>query len=229
VSAGRVSVVMTARDRERYVGAATESILRQSPAPYEVIVVDDGSRDGTLRELAQFGDAIRVLGQPPRGHAAGLNRGLAATRGDLIAFLDSDDLWTDRSLGSRMERLALEDQPDGVYGRIEQFVSPELEARSFRFDPFPPPTPLLQALLIRRSVADAVGPFDESLSTASNIEWLARAQAAGIRLVAIDALVGRRRIHRTNLGLDLTSTKRDDLLRVVREHRRRMRGGSHPT
>jgi glycosyltransferase involved in cell wall biosynthesis len=228
VTADRVSVLMTARDRERYIGSAIDSILQQSQTPYEVVVVDDGSRDGTLRELERFGDAIRVLRQPPRGNAAGLNRAIAASSGHLLAFLDSDDLWTDHSLACRLDRLAEDDQPDGVYGRIEQFVSPELDPRRFRFDPSPPPTPLFDALLIGRSVADALGPLDEGLSTASNIDWLARGRAAGVRLVAIDALVARRRIHGTNMGLMLGDATRDDLLRLVRAHRHRMRGGSSP-
>jgi glycosyltransferase involved in cell wall biosynthesis len=221
-----ISAVMSVRDGERYLEQAIRSMLAQSRPVDEIIVVDDGSRDGTIRELERFGDAIRVLRQSPRGIAAGLNRGIAASRGDLLAFLDADDLWTTDAVARRLARLDRDDRPDGVYGRVEQFLDPDLDPQRFRFDPFPSVAPLLQALLIRRAAVDLVGPLDESFRTASNVDWLARAQEVGINLIAIPDMVGQRRIHGTNMGIQLGHSKRDDLLHVVRAHYRRGRDGS---
>ena len=87
-----VSVVIPTYNRQRFVRAAIDSALKQSRLPDEVIVVDDGSTDGTPEVLAEYDAPVRVIRQANRGRSAARNRGLRAARGDLILFLDSDDL-----------------------------------------------------------------------------------------------------------------------------------------
>jgi glycosyltransferase involved in cell wall biosynthesis len=84
---GLVSVVVPAFNAERYVAAAIESVLAQTYRPIEVLVVNDGSTDGTETVLKRFGDAITVLTQDNRGLARARNRGFLAARGEFIAFL----------------------------------------------------------------------------------------------------------------------------------------------
>ena len=86
-----VSVIMPVRDREWCVGRAIDGVLAQTYPNFELIVVDDGSTDGTPAILEAYGPAIRVIRQPPAGAYAARDRGLAAARGELIAFADSDD------------------------------------------------------------------------------------------------------------------------------------------
>src|SRR4051794_10354756 len=88
-----VSVIVPAYNYERYLSLAIESALAQTHSPLEVIVVDDGSTDDTPRVLAAYGDRIRAIRQPNQGAGAARNTGIAASRGDYLAFLDSDDLW----------------------------------------------------------------------------------------------------------------------------------------
>src|SRR5579883_2639009 len=90
----RVSCVVVAHDHERYVGRALESVFAQDyPRELvEVIVVDDGSTDGTPAELERYGDRIRLVRQENLGHLLAYSRGLAEADGDLIALLDGDDL-----------------------------------------------------------------------------------------------------------------------------------------
>lgn len=220
-----VSVVMTVRNGERHVAEAIASILSQSRPPMEIVVVDDGSTDATVGVLADFGDAVRVVRQPARGAAAGLNRGVAMATGDVIAFLDADDVWTPDAIASRLERMDEADAPDGVFGRTTQFVSPELsvaESRRLRFGAEPTSAPLLGALVVRREVVERVGPFDESLSSAEGVDWVTRARDDGVRLVAIDDIVLRRRLHATNTGRTLPrEATLTALRRVVHEHHRR--------
>ncbi|MFM8862681.1 MAG: glycosyltransferase family 2 protein [Acidimicrobiia bacterium] len=221
-SPNHVSVVITVRNGERYLSAAVTSILEQSTPPAEIVVVDDGSTDDTVGVLAGFGDAVRLVRQSARGAAAGRNRGIAASSGDVLAFLDADDLWTPHSLARRLERLVEADAPDGVFGRTTQFVSPDLpehEAHRLRIRAEPASAPLLGALVVRREVAERVGPFDESWPSAHGVDWIARARDAGVRLVAIDDVVLHRRLHATNTGRALPrETTLSALRRVVHAH-----------
>src|ERR1039457_5929793 len=88
-----VSVIMPTYNRGYVVGEAIESILNQTYDNIEVVVVDDGSTDNTQEKLKEYGDRIRVVYQRNSGPAAARNRGIRAARGEIIAFLDSDDVW----------------------------------------------------------------------------------------------------------------------------------------
>ena len=83
-----VSVVIPAYNHERFVAAAVTSALEQTQPPIEVIVVNDGSTDGTVDRLSTFGSAIRVISQTNGGVSRARNAGIAATSGDLVAFLE---------------------------------------------------------------------------------------------------------------------------------------------
>jgi glycosyltransferase involved in cell wall biosynthesis len=222
-----VAVVIAVRDSERYVAEAIDSVLAQTVPPAEIVVVDDGSEDGTPAILARYGAAISVLRQAPSGQFAAVNRGIAASKSPLLAFLDADDLFTPSSIEVRLRRLVAADRPDAVFGRTEQFVSPELTAElaaRIKFDAGPMHGELFQTMLIRRVAFESVGPVEERLSTSSNIDWISRARARGIRSVEIDDVVARRRLHATNMGITHSSEKRDNLLEVIRAHHRRTRG-----
>ena len=97
-----ISAVIPVHDRERLVSRAIESALGQSRPPVEVVVVDDGSTDGTAAAVRRFEAGVRIVEQPNRGAAAARNRGVDETGADWIAFLDSDDYW----LPDHLERMA---------------------------------------------------------------------------------------------------------------------------
>ncbi len=104
-SSGLVSVVIPTYNRALHLGAAIESALGQTYRPLEVIVVDDGSTDGTADVVATFGSDVRYLHQPNGGVAAARNLGLRHARGEFIAFLDSDDRWQPWKLAAQVELL----------------------------------------------------------------------------------------------------------------------------
>lgn len=220
-----VSLVMPVRNCERYVGAAISSALAQSVPPREIVVVDDGSTDGTSAVLAGFGPPVRVLEQEPHGQFHATNRAVAATTAPVLAFLDADDLLTPDSLAVRIDRLLAEDAPEAVSGRTQQFISPELlpeAAERFRFDPRPVAGALFQTTLIRRDAFDRIGPLRSDLSTSANIDWMSRARAGALRLVGISDVVALRRLHDSNVGITRAVEKQGDLLTVVRAHRQRL-------
>src|SRR5262245_27132826 len=101
-----ISAVIPTYNRAPLVCDAVDSILRQSYRNIEIVVVDDGSTDDTLSKLARYGDQIRVITQSNAGPAAARNRGIAAARGEFVAFLDSDDLWLPTKIERQVSLLA---------------------------------------------------------------------------------------------------------------------------
>jgi len=99
----RISVVIPVFNGERFLGEAIRSALSQTLPPHEVLVIDDGSTDGSAGLAESFGPPVRVIRQENRGEAAARNHGIEAAEGDWIAFLDSDDVW-------KPEKLALQAQ-----------------------------------------------------------------------------------------------------------------------
>ena len=102
---GAVSVVLPAYNCEPYIRTAVESVLNQSYRPIELIVVDDGSTDGTMQALERFRHQLRVIRHDRAGAAAARNTGLKAASGEYIAFLDADDWWYSSRLSSQIAAL----------------------------------------------------------------------------------------------------------------------------
>ncbi len=99
----RVSAAITTFNQAPYIGDAIRSVLQQSYTDVEIIVVDDGSVDETPDVVAQFGHDVRYIRQRNRGVAGARNRAVEASRGELIAFLDGDDLWEPSKLARQVE------------------------------------------------------------------------------------------------------------------------------
>ena len=223
-----ISVIVPCYDAERYLGEALESACAQVPAPAEVIVVDDGSADGSASVAERFGPLVRCYRQAHRGIGATRNAGLAAARGALVAFLDADDIWTTGSLSCRLEALAGDTAAECAAGLIEQFISPELPDNVRRTLVCPPSVSrgrCAGSLLIRRTAFVRVGGFDESLRLGETLDWVARADAAGVVTHIIEQVVLRRRIHGANTGAR-DRHLRTDYLRVLKRSLERQRAAA---
>src|SRR5450759_1882450 len=99
----RVSVIIPSYNHERYIRQCVDSVLCQSRKDFEVIVVDDGSTDGTPDILRGFGEKITFIRQENRGTQAARNVGIQASTGEFVALLDSDDAWLPEKLQRQME------------------------------------------------------------------------------------------------------------------------------
>ena len=100
----KVSVIIPAYNAAPYLAETLASVFAQSYPDYEIIVVDDGSTDDTLAVLEQFADRITLIRKPNGGPASARNAGLRQARGELLAFLDGDDLWLPDKLAAQVER-----------------------------------------------------------------------------------------------------------------------------
>ena len=183
-----VSVTIPVYNRERSVKRAIDSVLAQTFKDIEVVVVDDGSTDGSAEILKSYGDAIRLIQQKNAGVGAARNAALRAAKGKWIAFLDSDDEWRPEKLEQQMK--AIEKYNAKVcYSRCvaEDGQSlPDLEdVTSTLKEPgiflVPDPVeflskarshPYMQSMLVEKQLFEATGPFDQTVHTADDTLWL---------------------------------------------------------
>jgi glycosyltransferase involved in cell wall biosynthesis len=226
-----VSVVMPCYNGERYLAEAIDSVLGQTYRPVELVVVDDGSTDGSRRIAQGYGDRIRWTQHDHSGISAARNRGIALASGEFLGFLDADDLWT----ADKLERQvgALRDDPalGMVSGEMEQFVSPELADRlesRIQFVDGAVSVRIPGSVLVRRSEFDRVGPFSTALTTGEFMDWVSRASAAGVKSAQLPGVVLRRRIHDANHGL-LRKDAQADYLKVVKAAMDRRRKEQNPS
>jgi glycosyltransferase involved in cell wall biosynthesis len=203
-----VSAVIPAYNAQDYVAEAIQSVLAQTYASVEIVVVDDGSEDQTGRVVRGFGPRVRFYRQAHRGPGAARNLGVAKTTGSLLAFLDADDTWMPDKLERQVEALQQFSDCSMVFGMVEQF------RQGGGADP-PQPGHLSGTMLLRREAFEKVGPLSEDLRAGEFIDWYARATELGLPSRLQDHVVLRRRIHDDNLGVRDHSA-RSDYLRVLK-------------
>jgi glycosyltransferase involved in cell wall biosynthesis len=194
-----ISVIIPAYNREAYISDAIESILRQTLPPAEIIVVDDGSTDRTAAIALSYGEKVRCISQENQGCGAARNTGLKEARGDLIAFLDSDDIWLDRKLELQSAYLAAHPEIDMAFCHMKPFLSPEINpADALKFDPREIPACNATTLLARRDVFIKAGQFPPGKNVTEFIPWFSSARDAGLTHHILPELLLLRRVHLTN-------------------------------
>ena len=192
----RVSVVITTYNYERFIAAAIESVLGQTVRPDEIVVVDDGSTDGTAPVVARYAArGVRYIRQTNQGAGAARNRGIRETRGDLIAFLDADDRWLPDKLARQLAHLRRYPAAGLVTGgewQVFGAARPPVRvrrrpARAARLYPRILIENLIgnpSLVLVRRACFARVGEFDEGLPLGQDWEmWIRIARAYRIGVV----------------------------------------------
>jgi glycosyltransferase involved in cell wall biosynthesis len=201
----KVSAIIAVYNGVDRLREAIASIRAQELAPFEIIVVDDGSTDGTAEVIASHGAALNALRQEHAGVSVAHNLALRHARGEAIAFLDHDDLWTPHALRSMVSLLQSDPAIDIVSGRVEmryeRSVPPSEEMRRCLVTTNRPY--MMHSLLIRRQVFDRVGNFDERLTHAQDVDWYMRARDLGVRFGFIPEVTMIYRMHETNMTRDV--------------------------
>lgn len=223
-----VSVILIVRNGERFLLQAIDSVRRQSYRPLELIVVAAPSTDGT-EALARAQPDVRYISQESPGIAAAYNLGIAAARGDFVAFISHDDLWLPEKLERQVGYLLEHPDTQYVVGHLRYFLEPGCAPpRGFRPQLLEGehPARVMETLLVRRSLYATVGVLDPGLRLAEDVDWFARAQDLGVRGAILPDLILHKRIHDTNASTD-ESVNTPALLAVLRQSiaRRRAAGG----
>jgi glycosyltransferase involved in cell wall biosynthesis len=203
-----ISVIIPTYNRASFLSEAIASVLgqdyfrrRDGARAFELLVIDDGSDDGTREVAAEFGEQVYYHAQPHRGVSAARNAGLELAKGETIAFLDSDDLWLKQKIGVQMAFFKA--FPDAKVSYTEEIwvrngarLNPHkkhAKPSGWIFDKVLPLCLLsLSSCLFRREVFDAVGGFDESLPVCEDYDLGIRiAQRYPIHLIPAPLIIKR--------------------------------------
>jgi glycosyltransferase involved in cell wall biosynthesis len=180
-----LSVVTPSFNTGRYLGAAIQSVIDQDWPGIDYIVMDGGSTDGSLDVLRSFGDRIRWVSEKDQGQSDAINRGFSRTRGDVLAWLNSDDTYAPGAVRTAMQFLAAHPDVAMVYGDADYIdadgkliapcahIEPFNRDRLFHYSDF-----IVQpAAFFRRSAFEAVGGLDVSLNWTMDYDlWMKLAE-----------------------------------------------------
>ena len=196
-----ISVIIPTYNRSHCIAEAIDSVAGQSYKNHEIIVVDDGSTDDTARLLAGYDGRLTALRMQHAGPSAARNAGIRAARGDYIAFLDSDDLWTPRKLEQQIGFFAK--TPDACICQTQEIwirngmrVNPMKKHKKYSGWIFKQCLPLCivspSAVMLHRSIFDRVGLFDETLPACEDYDlWLRIAPHYPIYLIDKPLIIKR--------------------------------------
>ena len=238
-SAPLVSVVIPAYNAERFLGEAIESVLTQDYAPVETIVVDDGSSDGTATIARSYAE-VELLVQKNSGPAAARNRGFAASRGEILAFHDADDLMTPDKLAIQVGELLANPAIGCVLAEQELLIEEGAElpfwAEGSNVPTVMPAKPAELAdepdvhpmtMVVRREVFKRVGGFDEEMRAAEDFDWMLRAAEDGVEFARLPRVLLKRRVHPSSLTQDAAAGRAGHFLALkkrIERHRARAAG-----
>jgi glycosyltransferase involved in cell wall biosynthesis len=215
-----ISVIIPVYNCDRYLSEAIESVLAQSYRPLEILIIDDGSIDNSAEIAKSFIPHIQYYYQPHNGPATAINYGINLSNGKFLAFLDSDDLWSDSNkLTKQMQVLQKYPSVDLVFSYVQQFISPELDEdykRKIDILHEIMPAYVRGGLLLKRETLLQVGYFSSDWHTVDFVDWYIRAKELGLKDLVIPEIYLKRRIHTTNISLE-KSGYRNDYARIIKK------------
>ncbi|MBR3627772.1 MAG: glycosyltransferase [Elusimicrobia bacterium] len=216
-----ISVMMPTYNNGKYIKQAIESIYAQNYNNMEIIVVDDGSTDNTREILNQYKD-VKYFYIEHKGISVARNMALEKSKGEYIAFLDSDDYWLPNKLNTQMQYF--KDHPDCqiVFTKYENiFENEELKKNKRAMhekaieDTF---KQYLPSTVLKKELFDKYGAFDEKFSGIEDAEFIYRISMKGINIKHyIDKVFYIRRIHGKNITLQQNRTIKSIITSILRK------------
>lgn len=203
----KISVITAVFNSRDTIAEALDSVLAQSHTDVELIVIDGGSTDGTLEILHGYGDRIdRLVSESDKGIYDALNKGIGLATGEVVGFLNSDDVFADTNSLACVASGFLGEDVDAVYGDLVYVNQDDIQkvVRYWKAGMFTlgllrngwmPPHP---SLYVRKSVYDRLGCFDTSYRIASDYECMLRFLKGGIRVVYVPRVLVRMRMGGTS-------------------------------
>lgn len=215
----KVSAVIPVYNGQAYVAEAIQSVLDQTLPPIECLVIDDGSADSTAEIVRRFGAQVTYVRQDRQGVAVARNHGATLARGEFVAFLDHDDVWTPAKLERQLQLLA-NDNPamilcalnvvdsNGTFVRTARLrARDDLITGMLMFDGTETVS-CSSTGLVRRSALVASGGFDVALSMSADWDLLLRMLLSG-GVAYVDEPLVAYRVHGTNMSRNIAAMERD--------------------
>lgn len=218
-----VSVIIPNYNYAHYLPETLDSVLAQTYPGVEIIVVDDGSRDDSTTVIRSYGDRVRLIEQKNQGVSAARNRGVQESSGELVAFLDADDVWLPKKLELQVQQildhpkvglvhcgLAQEDSAGKSLGILLDGMEGSVSKDMLLFNR----TVILGAgstSLLPRATFVAIGGFDTRLSTSADWDFCYRVALSHPVAFVPEALV-RYRVHGANMHSSIKLMEQDMLL-----------------
>lgn len=230
MSSPLVSVIMPVYNGEKYVSEAIQSVLAQESGPQEIIVVDDGSTDGSADVCASF-SSIRYIRQENQGVAMARNRAIENSTGEYFAFLDQDDRWASNKLTTQVEFLKGHPTVDYVLAQQQVYLDGTSEKPSWLKEELLKGEHTgyhLGTALIRRNVLENVGMFDPQYRIGSDSDWFLRAKDAEMKMAVLPDVLLYKRVHDKNESSRVQQSSRELLAQIRRSLHRRREGGGKP-
>jgi glycosyltransferase involved in cell wall biosynthesis len=204
----RVTVIIPVRDRSAMIVEAINSVLGQTCPPDEILVVDDGSVDGTVAAVETFGDAVTLLRADGVGPSGARNIGLDRATGEIIGFLDSDDLWLPTTVAAQTSLFEQRPDANAVWGLGQWQILAGGSALGPAGDGVIERISGPNSMMFRRSALERLGGFNPALRYAEDHDLMRRFRAAGMIMAEHDALVAIYRRHGGNLTEDRIAMRR---------------------
>lgn len=226
-----MTTIIPVKNGAAFIADALDSIARQALSPDEILIVDDGSTDNTANIVSQYAGsnpAIRLLEGPGKGPGPARNVALKQARGDIITFLDADDLWPADKLQVQIARMMQEPRVDVVSGYVRYFdkldrdtLAPADESRTndiFHVH--------LGAAIFRRAVFEELGEFHEEMTYSEDVDLILRIRESDFAMTILDHITLYYRRHEHAMTAKITQDEaRSFNMAIMRSMMRRKAAG----
>jgi glycosyltransferase involved in cell wall biosynthesis len=217
----RISVIIAVKNGERFLARAIESVLAQTVAADEFLVIDGQSTDDTAAVARKF--PIQYILQPDDGLANARNLGIRLARGEFIAFLDADDEWHAEKLEWQLR--AMRQEPILQYTTTWMQFRLEADAhanRARKAGTVPRECSTPSALMARRALFEQLGGFDPTYPIGCDVDWFIRARDNEIPTMTVPRVLLYKRLHQANLSGNIQQN-RQDMFQIAKQSIARQR------
>ena len=224
----RVSVLIPTYNAGRYLGAALQRVLGQTYQDFEIIVVDDGSEDDTAAVAARY-PQVRYFYNAHSGISVTRNLAISKAKGEMIAFLDADDMWAPDKLEKQVAYLDRYPECQLVFTLVENFFDGAADTMNQRQEQLLHSNVenCLPSCCIRRDVFEKYGVFREDYPYGEDTYWATKLWAAGINMKhCIQERLYIRRIHDSNISLTHRKVEQKDIMALMADAIREARKGN---
>lgn len=219
-----VSIVMPTRNHGHFIRESIDSVLSQSYDNVELLVMDGASTDDTVEILKSYGDRIRWISEPDKGQTDAINKGMEQLSGEILAYLNSDDILLPGALETAVAYFNDHPECDMVYGNadyidVDGAITGVYNTANYSFERLMHDCCVCQpAAFWRRRIAQRIGPFDTSMQTAMDYEYWLRMATSGAIIYHIDDKLAQSRLHEDAKTLAMRGVIYREVFAICEKH-----------